>query len=124
MASVPSQGKDGRTGRLGTLLITHEESSSTIRLVHSTLQEYLLGNLTLFQSPHSLIAEVCLTYLNFASLWDLSPTPDLVRKALPLEEYASCYWEKHAIIGMTEQVKVLALRLLNRQAAPFGAKFG
>ena len=46
-------------------LITVEASSSTVRLVHLTLQEYLSNNPSLFQSPHSMIAEVCLTYLNF-----------------------------------------------------------
>ena len=46
-------------------LITVEASSSTVRLVHFSLQEYLSDNPSLFQSPHSMIAEVCLTYLNF-----------------------------------------------------------
>jgi len=46
-------------------LVTVEKSSSTLRLVHYTLQEYLSNNLNLFIKPHSMIAEVCLTYLNF-----------------------------------------------------------
>jgi len=100
-------------------LVTVEASSSIVRPVHFTLQEYLLNNPNLFKNPHSKIAEVCLTYLNFSCLWDQSPTPDDV----PLEEYASCYWEKHARIGMTEKVKALVLKLLNRQAAPFGRQF-
>ena len=104
-------------------LVTVDASSSVVRLVHFSLQEYLLNNSALFQSPHSAIAEVCLTYLNFSCLWDLSPTPDSVSPALPLEEYASCYWEKHARIGMTEKVRELVLMLLNRQAAPFGRQF-
>ena len=104
-------------------LVTVEASSSIVRLVHFTLHEYLKDNQTLFQSPHSKIAEVCLTYLNFSCLWDPSPTTDSVSPALPLEEYASCYWGKHARIGMTDNVKELVLRLLNRQAALFGRKF-
>ena len=48
-------------------LIIFEASSSTIRPVHFTLQEHLLNNPILFHSPHPTIAEVCLTYLNFAS---------------------------------------------------------
>ena len=59
-------------------LVTVEESSSTVRLVHFTLQEYLLSNLTLFLSPHSTIAEVCLAYLNFGCIKDLSPIADSV----------------------------------------------
>ncbi|RPA91564.1 hypothetical protein L873DRAFT_1655693, partial [Choiromyces venosus 120613-1] len=46
-------------------LITVDSSSSEVRLVHFTLQEYLHANPTLFHSPHSKMAEVCLTYLNF-----------------------------------------------------------
>ena len=100
-------------------LVTVEESSSTIRPVHFTLREYLSNNPNLFHSPHSSIAEVCLTYLNFRFLWDNSPTPDSPPE-MPLEEYAACYWITHARRGMTENVKALALRLLNRQASPFG----
>jgi len=73
-------------------LVTFEPSSSTIRLVHFTLQEHLLGNPTPFHNPHSTIAEVCLTYLNFGSVKDLSPALDSAPPAIPLLEYASLYW--------------------------------
>ncbi|RPA90480.1 hypothetical protein L873DRAFT_1570948, partial [Choiromyces venosus 120613-1] len=46
-------------------LVTVDSSSSRVHLVHFTLQKYLHANPTLFQSPHSTMAEVCLTYLNF-----------------------------------------------------------
>ena len=46
-------------------LVAVEKSSSTVRLVHYTLQEHLYHNSNLFLKPHSAIAEVCLTYLNF-----------------------------------------------------------
>jgi len=42
-----------------------EKSSSTVRLVHSTIREYLSHNPNLFIKPHSIIAEACVTYLNF-----------------------------------------------------------
>jgi len=95
-------------------LVTIEASSSTVRLVHFTLQEHLLNNPTLFHTPHSEIAEICLTYLNYGSVCDLSPTLDSVPLTMPLLEYASCYWGKHARMGMTENAKMLALRLLDR----------
>ena len=57
----------------GLGLLTVDSSSSTVRLMHFTLQEYILANPTLFKSPHSVIMEVCLTYLNFACIRDLSP---------------------------------------------------
>jgi len=93
-------------------LVTVEASSSTVRLVHFTLHEHLLSNPTLFRGPHSTIAEVCLTYLNFGCVRDLAPTLYRAPSTMPLLEYASLYWGKHARIGMTENVKILALKLL------------
>jgi len=46
-------------------LVTVEKSSSTVRLIHYTLQEYLSHNPNSFLSPHLMIAEVCLAYLSF-----------------------------------------------------------
>jgi len=66
--------------------------SRTVRLVHFTLQEYLSSNPTLFHSPHSAIAEVCLTYLNFGFVRDLSPTLRWAPSTAPLLLYASAYW--------------------------------
>jgi len=94
-------------------LLKVEGSSSTVRLVHFTLQEHLLSDPTLFSSPHSTISEVCLTYLNFGCVTDLSPTRLSAPLTLPLLEYASCYWGNHTRKEMTENVKILALRLLN-----------
>ena len=95
-------------------LVTVEASSSTVRLVHFTLQEHLSSDSTLFHSTHSTIAEVCLTYLNFRQVWDLSPTLYFAPSTMPLLEYASCHWGGHARRGMTENAKILALRLLDR----------
>ena len=95
-------------------LVTVEASSSTLRLVHFTLQEHLLSDLTLFHSPHSTIAEVCLTYLNFQCVRDLSPTLRSPPATMPLLKYASHYWGEHTKKGMTENVKMLALRLLDK----------
>ena len=100
------------TSSLG--LVTVETSSSTVRLVHFTLQEHLLSDSTLFHSPHSTIAEVCLTYLNFQCIRDLWPTLRSPPAAMPLLEYASYYWGHHTGKGMTENVKILALRLLDK----------
>jgi len=95
-------------------LVTVEGSSSTVRLVHLTLQEYLSNDSTLFHSPHSEIAEVCLTYLNFGQVRGLPPNLHPDPKSMPLLEYASHYWGEHIRKGMTENVKLLALRLLDR----------
>jgi len=96
-------------------LITVEGSFlPTVRLVHFTLQEYLSGDPTLFHSPHSAIAEVCLTYLNFGFVRDLSPTLRWAPSTAPLLLYTSIYWWGHMRRGMTEDTKILALRLLDR----------
>jgi len=94
-------------------LVTVEKSSSTVRLVHYTLQEYLSHNPGLFLKPHSIMAEVCLTYLNFQHIRSFSPALCSVPPTAPFTEYAACYWCTHARRGNTERVKTLALELLN-----------
>ena len=95
-------------------LVTVEKFSGTVRLVHYTLQEYLSRNPNLFLKPHSMIAEVCLTYLNFAQVGSISPTLRSVPQILAFVEYASCHWGTHARQETTEGVKALALKLLDR----------
>jgi len=75
-------------------LVVAEASSSTVRLVHFTLQEHLLNGPTLFHSPNSAIAEVCLTYLNFECVRNLSPAFLSAPTTMPFLQYASCYWGK------------------------------
>jgi len=94
-------------------LITVEKSSSTVRPIHYSLQEYLSHNSNLFPKPHSIIAKVCLTYLNFRHIRNLSPTLRSVPPTTPFVEYASCHWGTHARQGNTESVKTLALKLLD-----------
>jgi len=94
-------------------LVTVEKSSSTVRLVHYTLQEYLFNNTNLFPNSHSRIAEVCLTHLNFPHVRSLSPALSSVPPTSPFIEYASCYWGAHARSETTESVKTLALKLLD-----------
>ena len=93
-------------------LVTVEAYTYTVRLVHYTLQEYLSNNSDLFHRPHSMIAEVCLTYLNFQCIRDLPPIPDWSEPLKPLLIYASRHWGTHARREMTESVNTLALKLL------------
>ena len=94
-------------------LVTVEMSSSTLRPVHYTLQEYLSHNPNLFIKPHSMIAEVCLTYLNFRQVRGISPALRSVPPTIPFVVYASFYWGTHAKRETTESVKTLALKLLD-----------
>jgi len=94
-------------------LVTVEKSSSTVRLVHQTLQEHLSNNPNFFIKPHSMITEACLTYFDFLHVRDLSPTARSVPPTAPLVEYASSHWGSHARRGNTEGVKTLALKLFD-----------
>jgi len=100
--------------RCGLGLVTLDSSSSTVRLVHFTLQEHILANPMLFKGPHSVIVEACLTYLNFAYIMGLSPTLSSPPLAAPFLQYASCYWGAHARKGISEKAIPLALKLLDR----------
>ena len=125
-----------RTGRLGTLgttdlnvenvsttrtllsctlgLVSIDEEGSTVRLVHFTLQEYFAAHQNLFVTTHSMMAEICLTYLNFRSVCEPSTTLDITLSTTPFLHYASCYWGFHARKGMTNDVERLALQVLEQ----------
>jgi len=94
-------------------LITIDETTSTVRLIHFTLQEYLGELPTLFVAPHSSMAEVCLTYLNSRYIRELSPTLDIDPRAAHFLEYSACFWATHATMDVTESVKSQALQLLD-----------
>ena len=95
-------------------LVTIDERTSTPRLLHFTLQEYLEQHPTIFVTAHSMMAEICLTYLNSRLVRALPPDPDEALVTTPFLEYATCFWGTHAARGVTDPVKSLALRLLNR----------
>ena len=95
-------------------LVTVGASSYTVRLVHYTLKEYLSDNTDLFNRPHSMIAEVCLTYLNFESVRNLPLAYNSTSLGGPFLHYASRYWGRHARMEITESISSLALGLLDR----------
>jgi len=94
---------------LGLVII---DNSSTVCLLHFTLQEYLRQHPTLFVTADSMMAEICLTYLNYPSI-RAPPNPDNARGNPPFLEYATCFWGTHAGREVTESVKSLSLRLLD-----------
>ena len=95
-------------------LVTIDDQGSTPRLLHFTLQEYLGQHPTLFVTADSMMAEICLTYLNSQSVWALAPDPEKALEIAPFLEYATCFWGAHAARGVTELAESLALRLLDR----------
>jgi len=102
-------------------LVTVDESS-TVRLVHFTLQEYFNSHSGHFENPQSTMAEVCLTYLNFDSVNELPYSLDRAPAETRLLQYASSYWGMYARNGLTEGVKSLALQLLGKFGKHISAK--
>jgi len=94
-------------------LITVDKEGSKVRLVHFTLHEYFDSGSEILQNPYVVMAEVCLTYLNFDCIRRLQPTPATEAQKYPFLRYASYYWGRYAGHGTTEGVKLLALRLLD-----------
>jgi len=94
-------------------LIVVEKEGSTVRLIHSTLQEYLRAHPGLFGSAHSAMAETCLSYLNSQQVKALSTnsSPDL--HDTPVLEYSSVYWGVHAKKDLSDRAKLLALKLFD-----------
>jgi len=93
-------------------LVTVDREESAVRLVHFTLQEYLNSRSEMFQNPYAAMAEVCLTYLNFDCIREITPSLDDTPQ-YPFLEHASSYWGYYARSETTEGVKSLALQLLD-----------
>ena len=98
------------------------DESSTVRLVHFTLQEYFNSHSEYFENAQSTMAQVCLTYLNFDSVNELSHSLDSTPVEIQLLQYASSYWGLYARNGLTDGVKSLALRLLGKFGEHISAK--
>lgn len=104
-------------------LVTIDENSNIIRLVHYTTQEYFDQTLSDWApTAHVKITETCLTYLSFDAF---ARTPDarlirrysreldnLSRKNLFLE-YALLYWHIHAKRCWNESIEERLLSFLN-----------
>ena len=73
-----------------------DEGSSTIRLIHFTLKEYLSRHGELFDKPHSKIAETCLTYLNFQAIKDFPTSHSHDPRSTPFLEYFFVLGRSHA----------------------------
>jgi len=99
-------------------LITVDKEGSTVRLIHFTLQEYLSTHPDILSNPHSVMAEICLTYLSsqhVKALW-ASPSPDAANT--PFLGYCSIYWGVHAKKELSDNGRSLALELLKENYRP------
>jgi len=95
-------------------LITVDEESSTVRLIHYTVQEYLYSEVGLFSEPHLMLAETCLTYLNSKQVKNLRPNSFADHQSMPFLAYASRYWGAHARRELSDHARTLALELLDQ----------
>ena len=104
---------------IGTLLaccqglVFVDKEASTVRLIHFTLQEYLLAHPELFGTPHSTIAETCLSYLNSRQVKALSISPSPNLQDVPFLKHSSLYWGVHAKRDLSDCAKSLALKLFD-----------
>ena len=100
-------------------LVTVDEKTSEVRLVHFSVQEYLLANQSaLFPDAEKIIAEACITYSLFAVFGEgsgcrsgKSEIEDLIIDH-PFVRYACRCWGIHAERANDEGVEKLALKLL------------
>ena len=91
-----------------------DRGSSTIRLIHFTLEEYLSHHADLFDKPHSVIAETCLTYLNFQAIKVLSADPFHDFRGPPFLKYASLHWGTRMRMESSDHSRYLARDLLDQ----------
>jgi len=105
---------------IGTLLhccqglITVDKEASIVRLIHYTVQEYLCSHPGLFNKPHSILAETCLTYLNSRQVRNLASHPLPDHQSVPFLKYSSRYWGTHAGRELSDHARTLAPELLGQ----------
>jgi len=96
---------------LGLAVVDSE--TSTVRLIHYTLQEYL-SRPGVLPNAHRTLGQTCLTYLGYGQVERL-PADNVSHVVdMPFLEYSSLHWGRHAKIELLGCAKLLALDLLNR----------
>jgi len=88
------------------------DKTSRVRLIHSTLQEYLCLPGVL-PDAHKTPGEPCLAYLNYDQVRELPATEVPGLHDMPFLHYSSLYWGFHAKQGLSDGAKSLAVRLLS-----------
>ena len=100
-------------------LVTVDQESNIIRLVHYTTQQYFESiRAKQFPKAQTSIATICLTYLSFETfgkgLCRNSKESESRLHKYPFLRYAAQFWGDHARDGMEATVKELALEFLRR----------
>ena len=101
-------------------MVTTDEDSGIIRLVHLTMQEYFEGTLQDW-APHAqtAIARTCFTYLSF-DVFSTGPClswTDLEERIQrhPLFDYAARYWGAHVESAAEQEIERVALGFLENE---------
>ncbi|PUU77094.1 ankyrin repeat-containing domain protein [Tuber borchii] len=90
-----------------------DKKTSTVQLIHDTLQEYL-SRPGILSGAHKILGETCLAYLNYNQVKELSASNVGDLRHMPFLEYSSLYWGDHAKIELSDRAKTLALELLSQ----------
>lgn len=97
-------------------LVVLDDQSSTFRLVHSTLQEYLMSLKTrLFPGADNHVTQICLTYLGsdcFIKQITDQETLNRTIETYPFLRYASLHWGHHAKNAKDDETVKLVMRHL------------
>src|ERR1700684_3586984 len=90
-------------------LVTVDEESDIIRLVHYTTQEYFDQTwATWFPNGQTDIAKTCVTYLSFSAFeTGISHTDEDFETRLQSNDYASRNWGHHARVSLIEGGKLI-----------------
>jgi len=110
LENVPPQ--DTVLGSCFGLAVVDKETS-TVRLIHYTLQEYL-SRPGVLPDAHRTLGQTCLTYLNYDQVKRIPADNVSTLGNMPFLEYSSLHWGRHAKIELSHHSKSLALDLLSR----------
>ena len=99
-------------------LVTVDRESSSIRLVHYTLQEFFRNRREeIFPLGEEELAETCITYLSFDDFihgcCEDAAAIERSMKDYPFLRYASSHWGHHVQLAHCDRINGLALRLLH-----------
>jgi len=103
-------------------LITVDKETSTVRLIHPTVKEYLSARPGVLSRPHAAMAEICLTYLNSEPVKSLSANPSAATHDKPFLSYCSVYWGVHAKKQLSSHARSLALELFREYYGHISSK--
>src|SRR5207253_3127852 len=76
--------------------------------------EYLYTRRDLFGKTHAIMAEICLTYLNFQAIKEIPPALFVLPQSAAFLKYSFLYWGVHARRDASRGVISLALKLFSQ----------